>query len=96
MTPKSANGPGWRWALLMSWRDSRRNRLKLILFVLSIVFGLSALIAIRGFRSNVERAIHQQSKELLGADVEFHSRSEYPEEIETFIDRMEGRRANEV
>ena len=96
MTPKSAKGPGWRWALLMSWRDSRRNRLKLILFVLSIVFGLSALIAIRGFRSNVERAIHQQSKELLGADVEFHSRSEYSDEVETFIDRMEGRRANEV
>ncbi len=80
----------------MSWRDSRRNRFKLLLFVLSIVFGLSALIAIRGFRSNVERAIHEQSKELVGADVEFHSRSKYPEEVETFIDRMEGRRADEI
>ncbi len=96
MNPKSTNGPGWRWALLMSWRDSRRNRFKLLLFVLSIVFGLSALIAIRGFRSNVERAIDEQSKELLGADVEFHSRSEYPEEVETFIDQLQGRRANEV
>ena len=46
---KSGNGAGWKWALLMSWRDSRRNRIKLILFVLSIVLGLSALIAIRGF-----------------------------------------------
>ena len=96
MTLKSTNGPGWRWVLLMSWRDSRRNRIKLILFVLSIVFGLSALVAIRGFRSNVETAIHEQSKELLGADVEFHSRSEYPAEIETFIDAMEGQRVDEV
>jgi putative ABC transport system permease protein len=92
----SSPGPGWKWVLLMSWRDSRRNRLKLVLFVLSIVFGLAALIAIRGFRSNVQEAIQEQSKELLGADVEFHSRSPYPEEIESFIDEMEGVRVNEI
>ena len=28
--------------------------------------------------------------------MEFHSRSKYPEEVETFIDQMQGRRANEV
>ena len=89
-------GPGWKWVLLMSWRDSRRNRLKLILFVLSIVFGLAALVAIRGFRTNVEDAIQEQSKELLGADVEFHSRSVYPEEVESFIDEMEGQRVDEI
>jgi putative ABC transport system permease protein len=57
-----ATKPGWKWVFLMAWRDSRRNRLKLVLFVLSIVFGLSALIAIRGFRSNVQTAIQEQSK----------------------------------
>ena len=93
---KSSNGPGWKWALLMSWRDSRRNRLKLILFVLSIVFGLAALIAIRGFRSNVERAIIEQSKGLLGADIEFNSRSEFPDEVDAFIDQLQGQRADEV
>tara|TARA_B100001123_G_scaffold190683_1_gene217573 strand:+ start:6351 stop:8873 length:2523 start_codon:yes stop_codon:yes gene_type:complete len=80
----------------MSWRDSRRNRLKLVLFVLSIVFGLSALVAIRGFRSNIEDAINEQSKELLGADVEFYSRSVYPEEVENYIDELPGQRVNEV
>ncbi|MCB1122235.1 MAG: ABC transporter permease, partial [Verrucomicrobiae bacterium] len=92
----SLPGPGWRWVVRMGWRDSRRNRLKLILFVLSIVFGLSALIAIRGFRSNVQTAIQEQSKELLGADVEFHSRSEYSEEVENYINGMGGERVNEI
>ena len=86
----------WKWVLLMSWRDSRRNRVKLVFFVLSIVFGLAALVAIRGFRSNVQDAIQAQSKELLGADVEFHSRSPYPAVVEKFIDDMGGTRVDEI
>ena len=62
---RSDAGPGWKWVTLMAWRDSRRSRVKLVLFVLSIVFGLAALVAIRGFRTNVEDAIQSQSKELL-------------------------------
>lgn len=93
---RPSTGPSWKWVLLMSWRDSRRNRLKLILFVLSIVFGLAALVAIRGFRSNVQDAIQSQSKELLGADVEFRSNKPYPEEVETFIAAMGGARVDEV
>lgn len=90
------SGPGWKWVVRMGWRDSRRNRLKLILFVLSIVFGLAALIAIRGFRSNVQTAIQEQSKEILGADVEFRSRSEYNQEVEAFINSLDGERVDEI
>ena len=90
------NNANWKWVTLMAWRDSRRSRVKLVLFVLSIVFGLAALVAIRGFRTNVEDAIQEQSKELLGADVEFNSRSPFPEEIETFIDGLGGDRTDEI
>lgn len=93
---KNVSGPSWKWVLLMSWRDSRRNRLKLVLFVLSIVFGLAALVAIRGFRTNVQDAIQAQSKELLGADVEFRGSAEFPEEIETYISDLGGQRVNEI
>jgi putative ABC transport system permease protein len=93
---QTSPGPSWKWVLLMSWRDSRRNRLKLVLFVLSIVFGLAALVAIRGFRTNVEDAIQSQSKELLGADVEFHSNAPYSDEIESFIGDLGGKRVDEV
>lgn len=93
---RSDAGPGWKWVTLMAWRDSRRSRVKLVLFVLSIVFGLAALVAIRGFRTNVEDAIQSQSKELLGADVEFNSRSPFSEEIENFIDGLGGERSDEM
>ncbi len=93
---KVSSGPSWKWVLLMSWRDSRRNRLKLILFVLSIVFGLAALVAIRGFRTNVQDAIQSQSKELLGADVEFRGSAEFPEEIESYIADLGGERVDEI
>ena len=93
---QTSRGPSWKWVLLMSWRDSRRNRLKLVLFVLSIVFGLAALVAIRGFRTNVEYAIESQSKELLGADIEFHSNAPYSDEIEKFIGDLGGKRVDEV
>ena len=93
---ESSNGPGWKWVTLMAWRDSRRSRVKMVLFVLSIVFGLAALVAIRGFRTNVEDAIQSQSKELLGADVEFNSRSPYSAEIESYIDGLGGERTDEI
>ncbi|MDA1067462.1 MAG: ABC transporter permease [Verrucomicrobia bacterium] len=93
---QTSQGPSWKWVLLMSWRDSRRNRLKLVLFVLSIVFGLAAMVAIRGFRTNVEDAIQAQSKELLGADVEFHSNAPYSDEMESFISDLGGKRVDEV
>ncbi len=89
-------GLSWRWVLLMAWRDSRRNRLKLLLFVLSIVFGLSALIAIRGFRTNVEESIHAQSKELLGADVEFRSRNGFTDDAKEYIESFGGIRSDEI
>ncbi len=53
----------------MAWRDSRRNRMRLLLFMSSIILGIAALVALDGFDSNLRRNINDQSKELLGADL---------------------------
>src|ERR1035438_2420582 len=37
--------------LKMAWRDSRASRRRLILFSLSVVFGIAALVALGSFRS---------------------------------------------
>ena len=34
------------WLLKMAWRDSRRNRSRLLLFVSSIILGIAAMVAI--------------------------------------------------
>ena len=54
--------------LKMAWRDSRASRKRLLLFSLSIVLGIAALVAIGSFTTNLQTAIDGQAKGLLGAD----------------------------
>ncbi|TGE10586.1 FtsX-like permease family protein [Hymenobacter fodinae] len=53
----------------MAWRDSRRSRSRLLLFVSAIVLGIAALVGINGFGDNLARTIDEQAQELLGADL---------------------------
>jgi len=59
----------FRWLLLMAWRDSRRNRSRLFLFISSIILGIAALVAIYSFEYNLRNDIDSQAKSLLGADL---------------------------
>ena len=53
----------------MAWRDSRASRRRLVLFSFSVVLGIAALVAIGSLGSNLEQAIDEQAKGLLGADL---------------------------
>lgn len=57
------------WILNMAWRDSRRNRGRLLLFISSIIIGIAALVAIFSLEDNVRRDIDNQAKSLVGADL---------------------------
>ena len=46
----------FKWLLLMAWRDSRRNRSRLFLFISSIILGIAALVAQIGIDVNAARA----------------------------------------
>ncbi len=63
------NGLNFRWLILMAWRDSRRNRSRLFLFISSIILGIAALVAIYSFEYNLRQDIDSQAKSLLGADM---------------------------
>ncbi len=56
----------WLWK--MAWRDSRRSRSRLFLFMSAIVLGIAALVAINSFGDNLARSVDGQAQELLGAD----------------------------
>lgn len=66
----------WTWLAKMAWRDSRKNRGKLILFLSSIILGIAALVAINSFGDNLDQEIQNQAKELLGADLTFEANSD--------------------
>ena len=53
----------------MAWRDSRRNRSRLFLFISSVVLGIAALVATLSFGNNLRSAIDDQAKALIGADL---------------------------
>ena len=57
------------FVLKMAWRDSRKNRGRLLLFVSAIVAGIAALTAVRSFSENLKKDIDREAKSLLGADL---------------------------
>ncbi|HEV7333904.1 MAG TPA: FtsX-like permease family protein [Flavisolibacter sp.] len=83
------------WLVRMAWRDSRKNRSRLFLFIASIVVGIAALVAIDSLSHNLRREIDLQAAELLGADLEISNRRPYTEEQIQLIDSLGGRRSEE-
>jgi putative ABC transport system permease protein len=67
--------------LKMAWRDSRRNRARLLLFISAITVGIAALTAVRSFSSNLTADIDREAKTLLGADLLIGADAPAPDSI---------------
>ena len=80
-------GLGWLWK--MAWRDSRRSRGRLLLFIASIIVGIAALVAINSFGENLKKDIDAQAGELLGADLILETRVLPDEPRNRFLDSLE-------
>jgi putative ABC transport system permease protein len=95
-SPLAARGPSSGWFFRMAWRDSRRSRAKLLLFSLSIVLGIAAMVAIGSFGKNLEQAAEDQTKALLGADLMVQSRDELTDQQREFLDSLGGVSSEQV
>src|SRR5690606_22363234 len=78
----------WHWIFLMAWRDSRKNRSRLLLFISSIVFGIAALVAMKSFNENLKRDIDTQAALLIGADLDLRSTRKLDSSTLAFIDSI--------
>ncbi len=63
--------------LKMAWRDSRASRRRLLLVSLSVVMGIAALVGIGSVGDDLRRAISEQTRSLLGADLAVTSRQPF-------------------
>ncbi|HEY4300351.1 MAG TPA: FtsX-like permease family protein [Candidatus Didemnitutus sp.] len=81
--------------LTMAWRDTRASRRRLLLFSLSIVLGIAALVAVGSLRDNLSAAIDTETKSLLGADLVLESRAALSPEASAFIASLGGEQARE-
>jgi putative ABC transport system permease protein len=76
------------WVWQMAWRDSRRSRRRLFLFMSPIILGTAALVAINSLSESLERAIGSQAKSLLGADMLVESRQPFTKPVQQTIDSL--------
>ncbi|MHC2990201.1 ABC transporter permease [Pontibacter sp. HJ8] len=85
------------WLLRMAWRDTRRNRGKLVLFLSSIVLGIAALVAINSFRDSLKLAIDAKARTLIGADLVMGMNKEPDSLAQALVDSVStlGRRSDE-
>ncbi len=90
---RSLNFP---WLLKMAWRDSRRNRSRLLLFVSSIILGIAAMVAIYSLGDNMSHEINRQAASLLGADLEIRGNKELSPGLRKMADSIADRRSEEL
>ncbi len=84
----------WTWT--MAWRDSRTSRKRLLLFSCSIILGIAALAAVGSLGVNLNRAIEEQAKSLLGADLVINSREPFTPEAEALFRQIGGEQSREI
>lgn len=96
MSASTTPRPTVSWFFRMAWRDSRRSRRKLLLFSMSIVLGIAAMVAIGSFGRNLEAAVEEQTKGLLGADLMVQSRDEFNEGQRAFLNGLGDAQSEQV
>ncbi|WP_047551444.1 ABC transporter permease [Psychroserpens sp. Hel_I_66] len=72
----------------MAWRDAKASKVRLLLFMSSIVLGIAAVVSIQLFSTNLKDNIQRQSKVLMGADYIIDSRQEPTERAQQIIDSL--------
>jgi putative ABC transport system permease protein len=77
-----------KWLFKMAWRDAKASRVRLLLFMASIILGIAAVVSIQLFSINLKDNIQLQSKALMGADYIIDSRKQPTERAQAIIDSL--------
>ena len=88
-------GLNFPWLMQMAWRDSRKNKSRLFLFISSIILGIAVLVAIYSLGDNLKENIDLQAAEILGADLEISSGRPFSPEMKKLVDSLGDRRSEE-
>ncbi len=87
---RKMNALHFKWLLQMAWRDSRRSRSRLFLFISSVILGIAALVAIYSLGNNLSDEVNNQAASLLGADLEISGNQPAPEPVQNLLDSLGG------
>jgi putative ABC transport system permease protein len=84
----------WIWS--MALREARHGIKSMLLPMLCVVLGVTAVVASFSFRANLQSGIRMQSKTLLGADLAIQSREPFTREAEALIASIGGKQSRQV
>ena len=73
----------------MAWRDAKASRVRLLLFMASIILGIAAVVSIQLFSTNLKDNTKRQSKSLMGADYIIDARQIPTERAKAIIDSLQ-------
>ncbi|MHA7944238.1 ABC transporter permease [Formosa sp. 3Alg 14/1] len=73
----------------MAWRDAKASKVRLLLFMASIILGIAAVVSIQLFSSNLQDNLKSQSKTLMGADFIIDSKQEPTARAQAIIDSLQ-------
>ncbi|OAB81870.1 ABC transporter permease [Cochleicola gelatinilyticus] len=73
----------------MAWRDAKASKVRLLLFMASIILGIAAVVSIQLFSTNLKDNIQSQSKTLMGADFIIDSKQIPTERAQGIIDSLQ-------
>ena len=85
-----------KWLANMAWRDSRTYRRRLLLYMSSIILGTAALVSIRTLGDSMRTAINQESRALLGADLDINTRRAFSDSAEVFLRSLGGAQSRQT
>lgn len=96
MNRTGKHSAGFGWLVRMAWRDGKAGHGKLLLFILSIALGVTAVVSIHAFSETLQESIAQQSKSLMGADYMIESDHPINDRVAGIIDSLGGAPAREI
>ncbi|MDT0294293.1 ABC transporter permease [Mesonia ostreae] len=73
----------------MAWRDAKASRVRLLLFMASIILGIAAVVSIQLFGDNLKNNIQLQSKSLMGADYIIDTKQVPTQRAQEIIDSLQ-------
>jgi putative ABC transport system permease protein len=60
---------GWQTAAKIAWRELQASRAKFVFVILSVAIGVAALTGVRGFSESFQRALLEQARSIMAADL---------------------------
>ena len=81
------------WALATAWRDARGAKGKAVFNALGMALGIAALVAMGSFGADLDRAVDDQARSMVGADLLITSRRAFNEDVASFLAQIPATRS---